>query len=126
MQSAQSAHQVDASIRLRRTGPLLALVSGPIPDNAARSLLESVNYDADVTWNQRAPNARDNIGALVVGVIILAAIIGGISIVTGLAYGGFRLALKRFFPDKIFDRPEQVEFIALHLSDTVPKPPDSV
>jgi hypothetical protein len=27
--------------------------------------------------------------------------------------------MKRFFPNKIFDRPEQMEFISLHLAETV-------
>jgi hypothetical protein len=126
MQQAQAGHQLGDQLRFRRTGPILAVVSGTASDSTARTLLASVNYDADVTWNERAPNRRDNVAALIVGVIILAAIIGGISIITGLAYGGFRVAVKRFFPDKVFDRPEQVEFIALHLSDSPTKPPDSV
>jgi hypothetical protein len=126
MQKAQAAHQLGDQILFRRTGPLLAIVSGPASDSKVKSLLASVNYDANVTWNERTPDRRDNVAALIVGVIILAAIIGGISIVTGLAYGGFRLAVKRFLPERVFDRPEQVEFIALHLSDESPKPPDSV
>jgi len=125
IEKAQAAHQLGDQILFRRSGPLLAIVSGPVSDSKVKSLLASVNYDANVTWNERAPDRRDNVAALIVGVIILAAIIGGISIVTGFAYGGFRLAVKRFFPDKVFDRPEQVEFIALHLSDKSPKPPDS-
>ena len=125
MQKAQAAHQLGDQILFRRTGPLLAIVNGSVSDSKVKSLLASVNYDANVTCNERAPDRRDNVAALIVGVIILAAIIGAISIVTGLAYGGFRVAVKRFFPDKVFDRPEQVEFIALHLSDKSPKPPDS-
>ena len=126
MESAAASHQLQASplhLRVRRTGPILALVSGS--DRDARSLLSSVNYDADVTWNERAPNRRDNVANLIVGVILLAAIIGAISVAAGFAYGGFRLAVKRFFPDRVFDRPEQIEIIALHLSDPAPKPPDS-
>jgi hypothetical protein len=29
--------------------------------------------------------------------------------------------MKRLYPDKIFDRPEQMEFISLHLTETVVK-----
>ena len=43
----------------------------------------------------------------------------------GLAFGGFRLAMKRVFPNKVFDRPEQMEIIALHLSDRTQEAPDS-
>jgi hypothetical protein len=45
--------------------------------------------------------------------------------VAGIAFGGFRILMKRLFPDKIFDRPEQMEIIALHLSDPVRKQGDS-
>ena len=127
IESAQQSHQLgDAQILTRRTGPILVLISGAVSPRDAKSLLSSVNYDADVTWNQNTYfTRRDNVANLIVGVIILAAIIGGISIVAGVAFGGFRLAMKRLFPNKVFDRPEHIEIIALHLSDHSPRPPDS-
>jgi hypothetical protein len=86
-----------------------------------------INYDADVTWNQNTYfTRRDNVANLIVGVIILAGIILGMSIVAGIAFGGFRVAIKRFFPDKVFDRPEQMEIIALHLTDPGEKSRESV
>src|SRR6185437_2365677 len=45
----------------RRSGPIVAVVNGNIPSSEAESLLASVNYDADVTWNQPTkPNPRDD------------------------------------------------------------------
>lgn len=118
IQSAQQKSQLDAQIGARRTGPILVLVSGAISSDNAKSLLNSVNYDAAVTWNQNTYRSlRDNPGNLIVGVILLAAIIVGSSIVVGIAFGGFRIVMKRIFPNKVFDRPEQMEIIALHLSD---------
>src|SRR5579864_7480062 len=127
IESAQQAHQLgDSQINARRTGPLLVVVSGAISSGDAKALLTSVNYDADVTWNQNTyATRRDNVANLIVGVILLAAIIGGMSIVAGLAFGGFRLAMKRVFPNKVFDRPEQMEIIALHLSDRSQEAQDS-
>jgi hypothetical protein len=127
IESAQQAHQLgETQILSRRTGPILVLVSGPVSAGDAKSLLASVNYDADVTWNQNTYfTRRDNVANLIVGVIILAGIIGGMSIVAGLAFGGFRVAMKRVFPNRVFDRPEQMEIIALHLSDRGGKPTDS-
>jgi hypothetical protein len=127
IESAQQAHQLgDSQISARRTGPLLVVVSGAISSGDAKALLTSVNYDADVTWNQNTyATRRDNVANLIVGVILLAAIIGGMSIVAGLAFGGFRLAMKRVFPNRVFDRPEQMEIIALHLSDRTQEAPDS-
>ena len=109
----------------RRTGPLVVLVSGQIPASEAKTLLASVNYEADVTWNEKTPTRRDNAANLIVGVILLAAIICGLSVLAGVAFGGFRVAVKRFLPGKVFDRPEQLEIIGLHLSDRTPEPPDS-
>ena len=111
---------------VRRTGPIVVLVSGAGSPTDTKSLLSSVNYDADVTWNQNTYHSlRDNPGNLIVGVIMLAAIVVGLSIVVGIAFGGFRLAVKRVFPNKVFDRPDQMEIIALHLSDRTPGPGDS-
>lgn len=125
--AAEQSHQLgDVSIITRRSGPIVALVSGTVSSGDARSLLSSINYDADVTWNERTNfTRRDNVANLIVGIILLAAIIGGISLVAGVAFGGFRVAVQRFFPNKVFDRPEQIEIIALHLADPGHKPEES-
>lgn len=118
IESAEQAHQLgDAQLTARRTGPILVLASGHISEGDAKSLISSVNYDADVTWNEKAPSRRDNAANLIVGVIVLAAIVCGLGLVAGIAFGGVRIAVKRLFPGKVFDRPEQMEIIALHLSD---------
>ena len=114
--SAQKEHKLPDLV-IRRTGPILVLASGSPSSRDAQSLVSSVNYEADVTWNEKAPTRRDNAANLIVGVILLAAIVCGLSIVAGLAFGGFRIAVKRLLPGKVFDRPDQMEIIALHLSD---------
>jgi hypothetical protein len=126
IESAQQAHQLDSIVTAKRTGPILVLASGSISSGDAKSLVSDVNYDADITWNERTNfTRRDNAANLIVGVILLAAIVCGISIVAGIAFGGFRVAIKRLLPGKVFDRPEDVEFISLHLSDRTEKPPQS-
>ncbi len=127
IESAQQLHQLGQSqIVARRTGPILVLASGGISESDARSLISSVNYDADVTWNENTYfTKRDNAANLIVGVILLAAIICGLSVVAGVAFGGFRIAIKRILPGRVFDRPEQLEIITLHLSDPGRKPGDS-
>lgn len=123
IESAQQAHQLDSIVTAKRTGPILALASGSISSGDAKSLVADVNYDADVTWNERTNfTRRDNAANLIVGVILLSAIVCGISIVAGIAFGGFRLAIKRLLPGKVFDRPEDIEFISLHLSDNAEIP----
>ena len=102
----------------RRTGPIDVVAAGPLSQSQARSLLESVNYDADVTWNQNTYfDKKNNVANLLVNVIILCAIIGGFAIVAGIAFGGVRVLIRRLSPDNFLDRRDEVEFISLHLSD---------
>jgi hypothetical protein len=124
IESAQRENKL-ADFAIRRTGPILVLASGSISPSDAQSLVSLVNYEADVTWNEKTPSRRDNAANLIVGVILLAAIVCGLSIVAGVAFGGFRIAIKRLLPGKVFDRPDQMEIIALHLSDRSERAPDS-
>jgi hypothetical protein len=110
----------------KRSGPLLVIASGPISQTEARSLLGSVNYDADVTWNQNTFfDKKNNLANLLVNIILLCAILIGLALVAGIAFGGLRIAVKRLLPDRIFDRPEEMEFISLHLEQRPAEPSDS-
>ena len=110
----------------KRSGPLLAIASGPLSQSEARSLLGAVNYDADVTWNQNTRfDQKNNIGNLIVNVILLCGILVGLALVAGVAFGGVRVAIRGLFPGRVLDRPEQVEFISLHLGEEGGPPRDS-
>ena len=108
----------------KRTGPIIAVVSGRVSDSDAKALLNMVNWEASVTWNQATGN-RDvhDLYMLTLQIVILCAIIGGLAIIAGVAFGGFRILMKRWFPDRVFDRPEQMEFISLHLAETIAEGP---
>jgi len=110
----------------KRSGPLLAVASGSITQAEAHSLLSSVSYDADVTWNQNTFfDKKNNIGNLVVNVILLCGILVGLMLVAGMAFGGLRIAVRSLFPGRLIDRPEQVEFISLHLDESTSQVNDS-
>jgi hypothetical protein len=110
----------------KRSGPLLAIASGPLSQSDARTLLGAVNYDADVTWNQNTSfDKRNNLANLLVNIILLCGILMGLALVAGLAFGGLRIAFNRLLPGKLFKSPEEVEFISLHLDAGVSSPPDS-
>jgi hypothetical protein len=94
------------------------VINGNIPEREAQSLLASVNYDADVTWNQPTrPNPRDNIGGLIVGIFTLVGVILVAALIFGFAFGGVRVIAKKLFPNRVFDRPEDVEIIRLDLQE---------
>jgi hypothetical protein len=110
----------------KRSGPLLAIVAGPLSQNEARSLLNAVSYDADVTWNQNTFfDKKNNIGNLLVNVILLCGILVGLMFVAGMAFGGLRIAVRSLLPGRIIDRSEQVEFISLHLDEDTKSTSDS-
>ena len=104
---------------VKRTGPIVAIAAGAASDSEARSLLGLVNYEVNVTWNEKNNTDVRDLYNLVLNVVILCAIVGGFAVVAGLAFGGFRILVKRLFPDKVFDRPEQMEFISLHLTEAL-------
>jgi hypothetical protein len=102
----------------RRTGPLVVLVSGALSQSEAKSLLASVNYEADVTWNENTYfDKRNNIGNLVWNALVLCGILMVFALVVGVAFGGLRVLVQRVIPERVFHREEQVEFISLHLAE---------
>jgi hypothetical protein len=110
----------------KRTGPILVVATGPLSPSEGKALLASVNYDANVTWNENTYSTRkDNLANLLVNIITLCGILILFALVAGVAFGGIRIFVKRILPEKVFDRPEAMEFISLHLSETMAEPPDS-
>jgi len=127
--SAPSAGPVlQGPLFTKRTGPIVVAAAGPLSEAEGKSLLASVNYDANVTWNENTFfTKRDNLANLLVNIIILCFIIIGFALIAGVAFGGVRVLAKRLFPDRIFDQAQSREFISLHLSDKPPDPlPDGV
>ncbi len=103
----------------RRTGPIIVIAAGPLSLGEANVMLGSVSYEADVTWNENTyVSKKDNLANLLFNVILLCGIVVGLGLVAGLAFGGVRILMKRFFPDRVFDRPDHLEIISLHLGDT--------
>jgi hypothetical protein len=122
-QAPDSAPLLNAGpIFTRRTGPIVVIVAGAASQSDANTLLNSVNYEANVTWNEpTSPNKRDNIGNLVFNALLLCGILMGFSLIAGLAFGGVRVLIRSLFPDRLFDRPGEAEFISLHLGEGDPE-----
>jgi len=116
LKAFQSAGLAGGPFYFKRSGPFVVAVNGNVPASEAQSLLASVNYDADVTWNQPTKsNPRDNIGNLIVGIFVLIGVILVVALIFGFAFGGVRVLAKKIFPNRVFDRPEDVEIIQLNL-----------
>ena len=120
-QSGESAIGGSGEFFDKRTGPIVAIASG-VSESDAKSLLGMVNYEASVTWNtpSESGEVRD-LYKLILNIVVLCGILAGLAIVAGVAFGGIRILVKRMYPDRVFDRPEQIEFISLRLTETVIK-----
>ena len=116
LRAMQAATLAGGPYVFKRSGPLLALVNGKIPEAEAKSILASVNYDADVTPLQSTkPPPREDRGGFFVAVILLVVAVLVVALVLSLVFGGFRLIAQRFFPNRVFDRRNDAEIIRLNL-----------
>ena len=106
------------SIPARRTGPILILESGATGSSEAKDLLNAVNYEAEITWNEATSISRkDNVGNLLIAVFGLIGVLLLIGLVFGVFFGGVRVLVSKYFPGTVLDVPENVEILQLHLDD---------
>jgi len=106
------------SVAVRRTGPILVVESGNTRSGEARDLLNAVNYEAEVTWNEATSvSKKDNVGNLILAIFGLIGILLLIGLVFGVFLGGMRMMMTKYFPGTVFDLPENVEILQLHLDD---------
>ena len=123
---AARAQGTIATLLHRRSGPIVAIASGPFSSSEAKSLLASINYDADVTWNENTHfTDRENLGKLLWNILILSAIIVGFTLVAGIAFGGLRILINRFLQQRGLRQESDMEFISLHLSQNGDQAADS-
>lgn len=105
----------------KRTGPIVVVASGAVSDSDAKDLLGLVNYEATVTEHTDQRSAGPRLVSAHSQHCDSLCDSRGLAVVAGVAFGGVRIIMKRLYPDKVFDRPEQMEFISLHLTETVVK-----
>jgi hypothetical protein len=122
MQILQSANATtdpaQPTFVIRRSGPIVALAKGDVSQSFARSLVTAVNYDANVNWTEATYlGKKDNIGNLIVAAFMLIGILLLFALGIGVAFGGLRVMMKKLFPDRVFDRPQEMEIIRLHLEE---------
>jgi Family of unknown function (DUF6599) len=121
-QAGVSETRVAGPLVYKKTGPLLAIATGPTSTSDSKTLVGMVNYEASVTWNTQAESGQvRDLYMLILNIVVLCAILAGLAIIAGVAFGGIRILMKRWYPDKVFDRPEHMEFISLRLTETVVK-----
>jgi len=81
---------------VKRTGPLVAITVNPPDPNVAERLLGKINYQSQVTLNEKVPGSDlRSFSSNVVSMILLAGILIVFCATAGVLYGGFRVLRRR-------------------------------
>jgi hypothetical protein len=114
-----------AGVTVERKASLLSLVFAPTSPEHAQAIRDAVNYETQVTWNERGQKATDPpIMVVMYKIFLFTGLFLGVATGIGIAFGGFRVIIKRVFPGRVFDRPENIEVLQLGLSGKKIDPTD--
>jgi hypothetical protein len=112
-----SAGAPPSGLVAKRKSSLLSVVFQPKSLQEADALLNAVRYETQVTWNEASYKATDPTwGIIIAGTILSTGVLMVYAFIGGLGFGLIRIAVKRFFPDKVFDRSAQFEILQLGIS----------
>lgn len=114
--NSSSADPNGSPIFARRSITLLAIVSGARTMEEANKLFDQIQSGTEVTWNEPTFQFKEPpITTMIVGAIVGTGVICCFALISGLAFGGFRLMVKRWLPDKVFDRSSEMQVLQLGL-----------
>jgi hypothetical protein len=114
-----------AGATVERKASLLYVVFAATSAEYAQAMRDAVNYETQVTWNEPGQKATDPpIMLMMYKIFLFTGLFLGVATGVGIAFGGFRLIIKRMFPGKVFDRPQDIEVLQLGLSGKKIDPTD--
>jgi hypothetical protein len=120
LKAMQSAAQHGHGIAglAKRTGPLLAVVSGNLPAPKAQQLLDAIRFNDAVTINHPEGYVPETVKLyrLLTGITMLTVILVGGALLLGIFLGGGR-AMLRVLRGKPASSVSEEEFISLHLGN---------
>jgi hypothetical protein len=100
----------------KRSLTLITIVSGAANRAEADILLQQIVPGSEVTWDAPTFQFKEPpITVMIVGIITGAGVICMFALISGVAFGGLRIVVKRFFPDKVFDRSSRLQVLQLGL-----------
>jgi hypothetical protein len=125
LEKALPAAAIKAGVNVERKASMLSLVLDGSSKEYAQKLRETVDYETQVTWNESSHTATDPpIVVVLVKIIVFTMAFMGVALGMGILYGGLRILIKRSFPGKIFDRPQDIEVLQMGLSGKKIDPSD--
>jgi hypothetical protein len=106
-----------ASLEVRRSGPLVAIVAGDAIPDESHNLLAAVHFEANLTSIPQPTESEVNkTGKLLLGITVFVIVTGSAAILLGFFLGGFR-ALYRISRGKPASSVYDIEFTSLNLRD---------
>jgi Family of unknown function (DUF6599) len=101
----------------KRVSSIVAVVVGAPSRQAANNLLDEIGYVSQVTWDEpKQTYTEPTINTMIIGAFMGTGAIMALALAAGIGFGGIRLFVKIFFPNKFFDRDTQVEILQLGIT----------
>lgn len=125
LEKALPAAAKQAGVNVERKASMLSLVFDASSKEYAQKLRDAVDYETQVTWNETGHAATDPpIVVVLVKILVFTLMFLGLATGLGILFGGARILVKRMFPGKIFDRPQDIEVLQMGLSGKKIDPSD--
>ena len=101
----------------KRVSSIVAIVVGAPSRQAANKLLDQIGYESQVTWNEPKQTLTEpTINTMIVGAFMGTGAVMLLAVAAGIGFGGIRVLVKIFFPNKVFDREKQIEILQLGIT----------
>ena len=114
-----------SGVTVERRASMLSLVFAATSPAHARAIRDEVNYETEVTWNEPSQTATDPpLVTVLYKIFVFTMAFMVVATMAGIAFGGFRVLIKHWWPGKVFDRPENIEVLQMGLSGKKIDPSD--
>ncbi len=101
----------------KRNSSIVAIVVGAPSKHAADKLLDQIGFESEVTWNEPKQTLTEpTINSMIVGAFLGTGAIMVLAVAAGVGFGGVRILVKIFLPNKVFDREKQIEILQLGIA----------
>jgi hypothetical protein len=125
LEGALPAAAKQSGVTVERKASLLSLVFAPTSQMHAEAIRDEVNYETEVTWNEPHQSFTDPpLVQMLYKIFLFTSLFMVVATVVGIAFGGFRILIKHWWPGKVFDRPENIEVLQLGLTGKKIDPSD--
>ena len=101
----------------KRVSSYIAVVVGAPSRQTANKVLDQVGYTSNVTWDEPKQTLTEpGISNMIVEAFLGTGAIMVFAVAAGIGFGGIRILVKIFLPNKVFDREKQIEILQLGIS----------